>query len=119
MWWVRKHGVSFYDERNDGKEAVNVSVIILFLDIILYDYLFLLNLWMALGIDMVVVIFLLKGDSLVEWMLDCCACMWNLTVDSEIGVCLVTCFIVNSGQAWGKPFLIALHQVEIVVEKAP
>ena len=42
---------------------------------------------------MLVPIFLLKGAFLVEQMLDCCACMWPLTVASEIGV--VTWFTVH------------------------
>ena len=53
---------------------------------------------MGLGVDMVVSILFLKGASLVERMLNQCAYMWPLTVASEIGVRLVTWFIVNSGQ---------------------
>ena len=53
---------------------------------------------MGLGVDMVVSMFLLREAFLVEQMLDCCACMWSLTVASEIGVYLVTWFTVNSGQ---------------------
>ena len=44
---------------------------------------------------MVVPIFLLKGKFLVEQMLYRCACMWPLTVASEIGVYLVTWFTVH------------------------
>ena len=65
---------------------------------------------------MVMYIFLLRGDFLVERMLDCCLCMCPLNVASEIGVYLVTWFTVNSGQNGRKPFLIHLQQVEIVGE---
>ena len=53
---------------------------------------------MGMGIDMVVPIFLLRGAFLVEQIMYHCAYMWLLTVASEIGVYLVTWFIVNSGQ---------------------
>ena len=56
---------------------------------------FLEMLLMGLGVKMLVSIFLLGGVFLVEQMLDCSACMWHLTVASEIGVYLVTCFTVN------------------------
>ena len=53
---------------------------------------------MILGVEMVVSIFVLRGALMVEKMLDLCACMWPLNVASEIGLYLVTCFTVNSGQ---------------------
>ena len=52
---------------------------------------------MGLGVEMVVSIFLLRGEFLVERMLDICICMWPLNAASEIGVYLVTWFTVNSG----------------------
>ena len=69
---------------------------------------------MGLGVEMVLSIFLLRGDFLVERMLYHCACIWHFNVDSEIGVYLVTWFTVNSGQDLRKPFIIALHQVGIL-----
>ena len=53
---------------------------------------------MGLGVDMVVNMFLLVWSLLIERMLDRCACMWPLTVASEIGVYLFTWFTVNLGQ---------------------
>ena len=37
---------------------------------------------MGLGVEMIVSIFLLRGEFLVEKMLDRCACMWPLNVSS-------------------------------------
>ena len=97
-----------------------MSVTILSLDMTSYNYLFLGMLCMGLGLETVVSIFLLRVAFLGDQMLDCCACMRLLNVASEIGVYLVTCFTVNSGQDLGKPFIIALYQVEIVGDnKAP
>ena len=59
---------------------------------------------MGLGVEMVVSIFFLRGDFLVEIILYCCACMWPLNVASVIGVYLVTWFTINSGQDLGKCF---------------
>ena len=53
---------------------------------------------MGMGIDMVVSIFLLRGDFLVEKMLDQCSRMWNFTMASDIGLHLVPWFTVSSGQ---------------------
>ena len=50
---------------------------------------------MGLGVDMVLSIFLLRRDFLVEMFLDHCACMWPLTAASETGVYLVPWFTVN------------------------
>ena len=49
-------------------------------------------------VEMLVSIFLLSGEFLVEQMLNRCARMWPLNVASEIGAYLVTLFTVNSGQ---------------------
>ena len=99
---------------------VGVSVTVLLLDISSYGYSFLERIQMGLGVGMVVSIFLLEGGFLIEKKLDCCACMWPLTVDSKFRVYLVTWITVNSGQYLGQPFLIALHQVGIIGEnKAP
>ena len=75
-----------------------MSVTVLSLDMKSYDSLFLEMIRMGLGVEMVVSIFLLKGASLVEQILDRCACMWPLNAASEIGVYLVTWFTLNSGQ---------------------
>ena len=90
--------VSLYDEKNGGEEVVGVSVTVLLLDISSYYSLFLEMLWMRLGVGMLVSMFLLKGGFLVERILYLCACMWPLTVASEIGVYLFTWFTVNSGR---------------------
>ena len=82
MWWVWKTGVSFYDDKNNGEEALSMSVTMFSLDITSYNSMFLEILWMGLGVDMVVSVFLLRGAFLVKQMLDCCACMWNLNVAS-------------------------------------
>ena len=47
---------------------------------------------------MAVSIYLSRGSFLVERILDHCACMWPLTVASEIVVYLVNWFTVNLGQ---------------------
>ena len=67
-----------------------MSVTVLFMYMTSYDSLFLEMLQMGLGVEMVVSMLLLRGDFLVEQMLDRCACMWHLNVASEIGVYLVT-----------------------------
>ena len=109
-----KTGVSLHVEENDDKEGVSVSVTVLYMDMKSYNSLFFQMLWLGLVVEMVVSIFLLKWDFLVEWMLDRCACMWPLNVASKIGVYLVTWFTVNSGHDLIKPLLVYLHQVEIV-----
>ena len=53
---------------------------------------------MGLVVEILVSIFLLGGGFLVEIMLDCCACRCHFNVASEIGVYLVTWFIVNLGK---------------------
>ena len=72
---------------------------------------------MGLGVGMVVSMFLLKWAFLVKRMLDCCSCMWPLTVTSEFGAYLVNWFAVNLGQDKRKYFSFALHQVKIVGKK--
>ena len=95
MLFVQKPGVSLYDDNIDGEEKVSVSIDVLLQDISSYDSFFLVMLRMGLGVGMVVSIFL-RGSFLVERMLDFCACMWLLTVSSEIVVYLVTLFTINS-----------------------
>ena len=75
-----------------------MSVTVLFLGITLYDSMFLEMLLMRLGVNMLVSMFVLRGAFLVERMLYCCAYMWPVTVDSEIGLYLVTLLTVNSVQ---------------------
>ena len=53
---------------------------------------------MGLVVEMLVSIFLLRGDFFVEKMLDRCAYMWPFNVASEIGLYLFAWFRVNSGQ---------------------
>ena len=59
---------------------------------------------MGLCVEMVVSIFVLRGEFLVERMLDRCESMWDLNMASEIGVYVVTCFTFNSGQNRRKRF---------------
>ena len=104
MWWVRKPGVSFYDKKNDDEEGVSVYVTVLSLDMTTYYSLFLEILWIGLGVEIVVSIFLFREDFLVELILDHCACMGTLNLASEIRIYLVTWFTDNLGQNWRKPF---------------
>ena len=105
----------FVWQKNDGKEAVSISVNVMFLDMTSY-YSFFLNAMNGTGCWYGSVHIFVKGVFLVEQILDRCEYMCPVTVASEIGLYLVTLLTVNSVQDWRKPFLIALHQVEIVGE---
>ena len=61
--------IYFYENKNDGEEAVSVSANVLLLYISSYDYLFSEILLMGLGVGMEVSTFLLKGRFLVERMM--------------------------------------------------
>ena len=59
-----------------------MSVTVFFLGITSYYSLFLVIILMGIGVGVVVSMFLLRLEFLVEQILDCCAFMWPFTVTS-------------------------------------